>query len=199
MPFDEDHPAISGVAVTMILTGTVMVLAGMRNAGVLETARALIKGNPLPMGPQQQRRVQAVGGGPGGDSDVASGGTPLGRDIAAQARTYIGKIPYVFGGETPAGADCSGFVTWVLHHDFGLNLPDNTHTTSAGFYVWSGAETISRRECRAGDLVCWPTHVGIAGSQNTMINLPNKKDGTLEEKIWAVPVPLIRRPYAYGG
>lgn len=110
--------------------------------------------------------------------------------IAAAAMRYVG-VPYRWGGETPDGWDCSGFVTWVLHRHFGLQLPSNAHTTSAQFLVWGGAATIPRSAAAAGDLVCWASHVGIAVDGSRMVNAPGRGRRTQVQSIWGAPV--IRR------
>ncbi len=69
--------------------------------------------------------------------------------------------PYVFGGNTRAGVDCSGFVLATARSVFGVNLP----RTAQGQY--DATERVT--EPRAGDLVFftrtyqspdWITHVG---------------------------------------
>jgi len=110
----------------------------------------------------------------------------------------VGKTPYVWGGATPAGWDCSGLVTWILHHEMGLELPNNTHTVTGQFYIWSGAVTVPRNQCSPGDLVCWPSHIGIAISSSEMVNAPTFGHVTERAKIYNVPAPIIRRPKAYG-
>jgi cell wall-associated NlpC family hydrolase len=119
-----------------------------------------------------------------------------GNAVAQDALQYLG-VPYVWAHQDPTGWDCSGFVTYVLHHDFGIDLPDNTHTVTEQFYVWTGADTIPRDQCAAGDLVCWVSHIGIALDASTMVNAANPTDGTLISDIWTVPAPIIRRPQAY--
>jgi hypothetical protein len=42
-------------------------------------------------------------------------------DLIDYAQSFTG-VPYVWGGTTPAGFDCSGFVKYVFEH-FGVNLP----------------------------------------------------------------------------
>ncbi len=122
----------------------------------------------------------------------------MGAQVAADALKYLG-VPYRWAHEDPSGWDCSGFVTWVLHHDFGISLPSNTHTTALGFLTWSGARDIPRGMCAAGDLVCWASHIGIATSNDQMVNAPTAGQKTRVDKIWSVPAPVIRRPAAYGG
>ena len=43
-----------------------------------------------------------------------------GSDIITYAKNFIG-VPYVFGGSTPKGFDCSGLVQYVYKH-FGINI-----------------------------------------------------------------------------
>src|SRR5262245_46633140 len=40
---------------------------------------------------------------------------PLGEKIVKYAKKMIG-VPYVYGGSSPHGFDCSGFTSYVYHH-----------------------------------------------------------------------------------
>ncbi|MDO5025469.1 MAG: C40 family peptidase [Trueperella sp.] len=73
--------------------------------------------------------------------------------IVATARNFTG-VPYVYGGSTPAGFDCSGFTSYVfaLH---GISLP----RTSSG--QRGAGVPVPASEAQPGDLVWWPGHVGI--------------------------------------
>lgn len=48
-------------------------------------------------------------------------GYGLGAQAVAYAARYLG-VPYVYGGESPTGFDCSGLVQWVYDH-LGVSLP----------------------------------------------------------------------------
>lgn len=52
--------------------------------------------------------------------------------ITAFAKSFAGKVPYVWGGETPKGWDCSGFVGYVLSH-FGIKHPRVAKALQAWF------------------------------------------------------------------
>jgi cell wall-associated NlpC family hydrolase len=69
------------------------------------------------------------------------------------ARRYIGT-PYVSGGATPAGFDCSGFTQYVFAQ-VGISLP-----RTSGEQRYAGTQ-VSAAEARPGDLVWGPGHVGI--------------------------------------
>jgi len=49
-----------------------------------------------------------------------------GSDIISYAKNFIG-VPYVFGGSSPRGFDCSGLVQYVYKH-FGINISRTTKT-----------------------------------------------------------------------
>ncbi|MEE6274156.1 C40 family peptidase [Georgenia sp. MJ206] len=76
-----------------------------------------------------------------------------GGSIVDIAYRYVGT-PYVWGGSTPGGFDCSGFTSYVFAQA-GISLP-----RSSGAQRNAGT-VVSASEARAGDLVWWPGHVGI--------------------------------------
>lgn len=69
------------------------------------------------------------------------------------ANRYVGT-PYVWGGSTPAGFDCSGFTQYVFAQ-IGVSIP---RTSSA---QRNAGTQVSAAEAQPGDLVWWPGHVGI--------------------------------------
>ena len=82
-----------------------------------------------------------------------------GQQIVNTAKQYIG-VPYVWGGSTPAGFDCSGFVQYVfqLH---GIPLPRTSRQQ------WTAGKSIATSQLQPGDLVFFNTsgsgvsHLGI--------------------------------------
>lgn len=80
-------------------------------------------------------------------------------------------IPYVWGGKTPAGFDCSGFVSYVFQHAAGISLP--SYTVAMESYV--NKESVSAAQ--PGDLLFWGTpgatyHVGIYLGNNQYTSAP---------------------------
>lgn len=80
-------------------------------------------------------------------------------------------IPYVWGGKTPAGFDCSGFVSYVFQHTAGISLP--SYTVAMESYV--NKESVSAAQ--PGDLLFWGTpgatyHVGIYLGNNQYASAP---------------------------
>jgi cell wall-associated NlpC family hydrolase len=85
--------------------------------------------------------------------------------VISLARQYLG-VPYVWGGGSPKGFDCSGLVKYV-YAKVGVNLP---HSSRMMFNL---GIPVSRANLKAGDLVFFFTpiaHVGIYIGNGKMIN-----------------------------
>ncbi len=91
-------------------------------------------------------------------------------DAASIAMHYLG-VPYVWGGSTPGGFDCSGLVMYV-YGQLGITLP---HFAAAQYGY--GAP-VSRDELQPGDLVFFDglNHVGIYIGGGEMIHAPHTGD-----------------------
>ena len=89
-------------------------------------------------------------------------------DVVGVAERFLG-CPYLWGGLSAAGIDCSALVQLALQAT-GIDCPRN----SGDQYDWArsrkGTEIIDRRETRRGDLVFWPGHVGLCRSATTFLH-----------------------------
>lgn len=113
---------------------------------------------------------------------------PLGDQIVADARHYLG-IPYVWGGATPAGFDCSGLVQYVLH-DLGVAMP---RTAAAQSTV--GALVGGLAAAQPGDLLFFYSpvgHVGIYLGNGQMLDAPQPGERVQVQPVWGTPT-VIRR------
>jgi cell wall-associated NlpC family hydrolase len=109
--------------------------------------------------------------------------------VVSIARSLLG-IPYVYGGTTTDGFDCSGFTKYV-YGKAGISLP----RTSGSQYA--AVTHISRSQARAGDLVFIfsggrVTHVGIFTGGNRMIDSPRSGKSTQEREIWSSNIAFGR-------
>lgn len=103
-----------------------------------------------------------------------SGSTSRASQIVATAKKYIG-VPYLWGGTTPKGFDCSGFVQYVFNRH-GISLP---RTTTEQYKVGS---YVSKSKLKTGDLVFLQntyrqgiSHVGIYVGDGKMIHASSSK------------------------
>lgn len=93
--------------------------------------------------------------------------------VVAYASNFLGT-PYLWGGTTPAGFDCSGFTQYVYRH-FGISLGRTTYNQIINGYG------VSRDQLQPGDLVFFgkggsPTHMGIYIGNGMMIHAPHTGD-----------------------
>jgi cell wall-associated NlpC family hydrolase len=102
-----------------------------------------------PLNPRQADRTSDVGG-------VAG-------KITRLAQSFVGT-PYVWGGTSPSGFDCSGFVQYV-YRKVGINLPRVSYQqANAGQRVGIG-------KLQAGDLVAWDNSTRNNGADHIAIYL----------------------------
>ena len=112
------------------------------------------------------------------DADV-SYGTPAfvsaGERIVKIAEQYLGT-PYLYGGATPAGFDCSGFTSYVFKQ-MGYNL------YRSSYQQLNNGIPVSKSELKPGDLLLFKRqgasrihHVGIYVGNGMMIHSPQTGD-----------------------
>lgn len=110
------------------------------------------------------------------------------------AYSYLGS-PYVGGGSSPSGFDCSGFVAYI-YSQVGLSLP----RSSSGQALYG--QNIQRQNISVGDILVWSsdgvnaTHTGIYVGGDIMIHAANPRKGVITTNINSWPQHLlgIKRP-----
>jgi len=99
-------------------------------------------------------------------------------DIINFAESFVGKVPYVWGGTTPQGWDCSGFTSYVYDH-FGIGAP-RTSEAQQGWARPSGEVP--------GALAFFGNpahHVGIALGGRKMVNAEHPGSLTMNDNLWS--------------
>lgn len=96
-------------------------------------------------------------------------------EIINTAKSFLGT-PYQWGGTSPSGFDCSGFVQYVLAEN-GKSVPRTSQEQFAG------GQAVDKSNLQAGDLVFYnwsggteATHVGIYEGNGKMIHAPHSGD-----------------------
>lgn len=107
------------------------------------------------------------------------------QELTSTAKQYIG-VPYVWGGTTTRGFDCSGFTQRVFA-DLGYQLD---RTTKAQY---AQGKSVTKNNLQVGDLVFFNTsgrgisHVGIYKGNNQFIHASSSRGvvvSSLDERYW---------------
>lgn len=103
---------------------------------------------------------------------VNSTGQGLGPQAVAYAARYLG-VPYVYGGTTPSGFDCSGLIQFVWDH-LGVSLPRTSQEQA------STGIAVPRDQLQPGDLIFYNepgegpnSHVAIYAGGGQEIEAPH--------------------------
>lgn len=103
-------------------------------------------------------------------------------DFINYVKGFVGRVPYVWGGSSTSGWDCSGFVAYVYNH-FGVSMHQPTT-----YEEFQG--TVVSPPYQTGDMLFWGArgstyHVAIALDANTLVMAANEQRGTVIQSISA--------------
>lgn len=196
----SDHPADAAVAVpgdggqavdvtrltaaarTALATSPVVEVPAEAAAWTFEAPAITVTANPKP-----EPVVERAASTSRSQSRATGGAVPasaVGSAVIEIAARYVG-VPYVYGGTTPDGFDCSGFTSYV-YAQLGITLP-----RTSGDQRYAGVE-VPRDQAQPGDLVWSPGHIGIYAGGNTMIDAPRPGKSVQFREMWQSNPVFIR-------
>ncbi|MBC7644190.1 MAG: C40 family peptidase [Thermoleophilia bacterium] len=158
-------------------------LVAAEQARQAAAAAAAAKASAVGINVTAAAAAQATSGGKGAGASPAStpdAGTAIAAPVTAPAPSSgsgagaasvaMGQIgvPYLWGGSTPAGFDCSGLVMYAFAQ-VGKSLPHSSYAQ------WGAGPHVSRSDLQVGDLVFFDGlgHVGIYVGGNSYVHAPN--------------------------
>jgi cell wall-associated NlpC family hydrolase len=110
---------------------------------------------------------------------------------ATYVETFIGQVPYVYGGSSPSsGFDCSGLTQYVYHHE-GKSIPRTAEEQFLSF------RRESQSKAWGGDLVffhessdpnSYVYHVAIYEGGNHIVSAADPSEGIAWQTIWSSDV-----------
>jgi cell wall-associated NlpC family hydrolase len=122
----------------------------------------------------------------GGTAVAGSAPTPsFSLDAVFETALQYQGTPYVFGGSTPSGFDCSGFVMYV-YAKFGISLPHSVSGQAAA------GTRIPLSEARPGDLVIMSGHDGFYAGNGMILDAPRPGKVVQMRSIWTSDYSIVR-------
>ena len=118
------------------------------------------------------------------DATDAARRRPVAPSAVIETALSLRGTPYVWGGATPRGFDCSGFTHYVyaLH---GVSLP------RVAAQQYRTGDIVASRDLQPGDLVFFstiapgPSHVGLALGDGRFIHAPSERGAVRVENLHA--------------
>ena len=166
------------------------------------TAKAAPKPEPKPVETAEDTSdddsadAPTAGSSDSGDKDKSeskdSGSDDAGSIDGSKAEQVMGwaakgvGTPYVYGGTSQSGWDCSGYTSWV-YSKVGVNLPRSSGAQKAA------GQVVSQSEAKPGDLIWHPGHIGIYAGDGQMYDAGSPGSGTSKRSYsWMGNVTFIR-------
>ena len=132
------------------LTGSSSTQNSGGSSGIFNILLALLLGKFLGSSDNSSTNNISSGLGGGTGSKTTETSDAKGAAIVKTAQKYMG-VPYVWGGDTPAGWDCSGYTQYVMREN-GITIP----RTAAEQY--SKGVAVNKADLKVGDMVFFTTY-----------------------------------------
>jgi cell wall-associated NlpC family hydrolase len=153
-----------------------------RDAGRADFAGALTKAGATLNAPTTTKRAFQ-------ETAATAGGGVTGEQVVDIAKRALGT-PYVWGGESPGGYDCSGLMQWA-YREAGIDLPRVSRDQAK-----AGRE-VSAAEARPGDLVFFDRktvdHIGMYAGNGQWVVAPSTGDVVKLQRVDLDKATTIRR------
>lgn len=116
--------------------------------------------------------------------ETVAAASGLGQQAVNLALEYVG-VPYVWGGASPSGFDCSGLIQYV-YGQLGISIPHSSSAISTIGYQVSAAEA------QPGDIVWTPGHVALYAGDGMVVEAQQQGTPVQYGEMWQNNPVFIR-------
>lgn len=117
-------------------------------------------------------------------AETVADASGLGQQAVNLALEYVG-VPYVWGGASPSGFDCSGLIQYV-YGKLGIKVPHSSSAISTIGYQVSAAEA------QPGDIVWTPGHVALYAGNGMVVEAQQQGTPVQYGEMWQNNPVFIR-------
>lgn len=120
------------------------------------------------------------------DGSLIDANGVTGSDVVKDAEKYLG-VPYVFGGESSSGMDCSGLVQKTFS-DLGISVPRLVHEQQT-----VGQSVGSLKDAKPGDLIVLNggDHIAIYAGNGMVVHAPYEGRTVSLQKAWFTDKDIV--------
>ena len=117
-------------------------------------------------------------------AETVADASGLGQQAVNLALEYVG-VPYVWGGASPSGFDCSGLIQYV-YGQLGIDIPHSSSAISTIGYQVSAAEA------QPGDIAWTPGHVSLYAGNGMVVEAQQQGVPVQYTEMWQNSPVFIR-------
>jgi cell wall-associated NlpC family hydrolase len=181
-------PRTAGTSNTRTPESSALYASALSDAAKASGPSSTFAATPTPVAPAAAPARAVAASAISTAAPTPSGAAVTGDDVIASAKKYLG-VPYVWGGTSPSGLDCSGLVQ-LAFKDLGIDLPRVSRDQAK-----AGDPVASLADAQPGDLVAFGSpvdHIAIYLGDTRILEAPQPGQNVHITEMYRTPTAIRR-------